>query len=235
MNLDKPEVLAPALECDNMLILVIETIDGRKKLGKWLKGLDIVESFDKLSTWPKKRQPLVSQIRSRAQDLGLDLHSHTIDYLIDANGSDIGRQQRSLELIKIYFGDKTPELYKISELVPNLAQTSYDLALTMTEFPEKVYGMAQKVLELGYHPLQVLATVVNRIQKQMIAAIGKEAGLDRGVIAELNGIPDNGYNYYLIASTKFVSAEQLVIAYEALNELIHRFKRGLKASPVKVA
>lgn len=226
-EIEDPATLEPLLTCQNLLVVMTTKVDGRRKLGKWLKKQDILVEYNLYPTWYGKRGDLINCIRGIATaEFNMEVDHHLVNYLIDANGADLGKQQESLRLIKAYYQDEKPNVFKVVELVPSLASTSYDLAIAITQFPQEVFAKAKTIMDIGYHPLQVLTTVLNRIQKLMICAVGSEAELKRPEIAELNNMKNNGFLFYLMDEAKDLGSEKLIKAYSEISDLIHRYKTG---------
>ncbi|WP_009546297.1 DNA polymerase III subunit delta [Crocosphaera subtropica] len=228
--------LEPVVNSENAVILDITSVDGRTKLGKWLNKQKCVERINALNQFQEDK--IKAELAMRSLKLGLDLSIHAKQYLLEAVGPDIGRMQRELELIKAYFGDGQVLATELPTLVPDYAQTSYQLATALTEFPKTVYERTQSLIDLGIHPLQILATLINRIEKLMLTAIGIESGLAREQIAEeLLHLPNNGRVFYLIKDVEYLSAKQLQQAFVELCGLTHRLKRGTQTErlPLELA
>ncbi|EAZ89158.1 DNA polymerase III subunit delta [Crocosphaera chwakensis] len=228
--------LEPLLTIENVVILDVTTVDGRTKLGKWLNKQKCVERINALNQFQEDK--IKAELAMRSLKLGLDLSIHAKQYLLEAVGPDIGRMQRELELIKAYFGEDQVLATELPALVPDYAQNSYQLAKALTEEPETVYERTQSLINLGIHPLQILATLINRIEKLMLTAIGLESGLKREKIAEeLLHLPDNGRVFYLIKDVEYLSAKQLQFAFVELCGLTHRLKRGTRSErlPLELA
>lgn len=228
-EIEDPATLEPLLTCQNLLVVMTTKVDGRKKLGKWLKKQEIIAEYNLYPTWYGKRDDLIGCIRGIAKtEFDMELDHHILNYLIDANGADLGRTQESLRLIKAYYQDEKPNIFKVVELVPSLASTSYDLALaiTGTGLPQEVFAKAKTIMDIGYHPLQVLTTVLNRIQKLMTCAVCNGAEMERPEIAKLITLKNEKALFYLINEAADIGSEKLIKAYSEISNLIHQYKTG---------
>lgn len=217
--------LEAIVKVENAVILNVTTVDGRKPVGKWLNQHDYLQKFDTLTQWQEDK--IKAEISKRSHNLGLSLSRHSIQYLLEAVGPDIGRLQRELELIKAYFGDNQVITTELPELVPNYAQNSYQLAKALTQEPETVYERTQSLLDLGIHPLPILATLTNRIERLMLVEIAREGQIKtKEEIAKFANVLNPKQVFYLIQDGKYLSVKQLQQAFVELDVLTHRLKRG---------
>ncbi len=173
----------------SVVLFVAEKFDARTKMYKAAQKAKVTVRFSS----PSARE-MPDVVRARARSMKIDVDARAVRALVDAVGTDVGAATQALEVLSLYVGEPARKI--TADDVENV------VAVTKEENIFKLVdaigsGNRAAVMEglhgiLGVsreHPLRTLAMVARHYRNLTKARAALDAGLPRGEIQALVGVP----------------------------------------------
>jgi len=177
-------VIEAGLPEDNILILLVETADKRKKIYKsFLKcgaviDLAVAEGSSK-GARTEQDALLADLVRQTLADFGKTLEPRAVPVLLERVGFHPVAVVRETEKLALYVGDAAQ--ITLNDLMAVVGRTREDALFELTEaFADQDLSqtllIAGRLYENGVHPLVMVAGLRNQLRKLMLVASFRQGG-----------------------------------------------------------
>lgn len=169
---------------DNILLLLAESVDKRKKLYKLLLKSGVVVDLgvaEGASSAARKEQDavLTDLVRQTLAEFGKTLEPKAVPVLLERVGFHPVAVVRETEKLALYAGEA--KQITLADLMAVVGRTREEALFELTEaFTEqnlsRTLTIAGRLHESGVHPLMMIAGLRNQVRKLMLVASFRQAG-----------------------------------------------------------
>ncbi len=227
--------LTAGIPAGNILILLAETVDKRKKIYKFIQkyGLIInlaVDSGTSFGARSKREAVLKGLIRQTLADFGKDIEPRALQALIERVGFHPVAVVRETEKLALYADDRGQIIMRdLQEVIGRTREDAiFEFTEACTDFKlEKALLLTTRLLEAGMYPLVLVAGLRNHLRKLLLvrslidsSRLAFVAGLtypafQKGYLVELkeaqpqwtDALPNHPYALYMM----FVKAQKMAV------------------------
>jgi len=158
---------------NHLLILLTETLPGKKKILKILEEYGIVIDLSlKQAKKGEQTAALKSYLRERLLKEGGTIHPQAEALLLERVGAEVFLLEMEIQKLLSYLGDRKQILPKdISEVVgAGREEPLYELTAFLGDRnPEQGLRVLRQLWQQGYNPLQILTGIINAFRRFLVA------------------------------------------------------------------
>ena len=194
-------VIEAGLPEDNILILLVETADKRKKLYKGFQkfgaviDLAVAEGSSKAAR-TEQDALLTDLVRQTLADFGKTMEARAVPVLLERVGFHPVAVVRETEKLALYAGDAVQ--ITLADLMAVVGRTREEALFELTEaFADQDLSqtllLAGRLYENGVHPLIMVAGLRNQLRKLMLVASFRQGGSPAYVEGMTPAVFEKGY------------------------------------------
>ncbi|MFP5274111.1 DNA polymerase III subunit delta [Coleofasciculus sp.] len=214
------EQILPAIPESNTLVLTrTKKPDGRLKSTKLLQKYAQIQEFFLIPAW--KTDPLVQQVKTAAEELGVDITSTAAKELASAVGNDTRLLYSELEKLATWSNGSSIDANQVKEVVEITTQTAIALAAAIrTEDTTQALQLLSGLRSRNEPMLKVVATLITLFRQWLwVKLLTLEGETDNQILAKYTEIANPNRVYYLCQEVSRISLPRLQRIMAQLLEL----------------